>query len=104
LLFDKAKIKEKLGLNSEAKSLYHKIYATFNEAKANIGESKLMPFDFYVLAYIDERINKSHKKAKENYQKGYCAENLPSFKAFECLAFQRKCLRKIEKIEENEGK
>lgn len=101
LLFDKAKVKDKLGLHSEAKHLFQKTYQTYMDAKNAIGESKLMPFDFYVLGYLEMKLNKNAKRAKEYFEKGYCQNNLPNFKAFECLAFQRKCLRKIEKLDED---
>jgi len=104
LLFDKAKVKEKLGLTSEAKHIYQKIYQTYIEAKQTMGESNLMPFDFYVLGFLEEKLNKNTKKAKEYYNKGANLTKLPNYKAFESLAFQRKCLRKVEKLEEEADK
>ena len=102
LLFDKAKVKEKLGLHTESKQIYQKIYQTYQAAKQSLGEGKFLPFDFYVMGYIEEKALDSKKKARASYLKGISLRNLQNYKAFENLAFQRKCQQRMDKIDQEE--
>jgi hypothetical protein len=99
LLFEKAKVKQALNLHVEAKQLYKGIYHAYQELLKK-AESEFYPYEYYIMGYIDEKVNKNLKRGKEFYKKGSTIVKLPNVKAFESMAYQRKCGVRLEKLEE----
>ena len=66
-------------------------------------EESVMPVDYYIAGFIQEKLYKNTEKAKEFYKKGIEVNNQAEDygKIMEFLAFKRKCKTKLEKIQKN---
>jgi hypothetical protein len=98
LLYEKARVKDKLGMTDEAYANYEKIKVDFTPLYHQCPAENLLPYDHYLMGFLEEKISKDKEKAKEFYAKGTKMATLPVMKPFEALAYQRKCIRKLEKL------
>lgn len=102
LMFDKARVQEKEGLEAESAALNKLVYDRYlsiAEQANTEGEASLMPFECYVLGVLEVKVNSDVKKAIEYFTKGSEDIKGMNYKPLESLAFQRKCLRKLEKLQ-----
>jgi len=94
--FDKARIKDKIGMAEEAEMTYKKAYDSYTKLVSNPEETAL-PADFYNLGFLEVKINGDLERAREYWEKGTSVKMDPIPKPIECLVYQKKCLEKLEK-------
>lgn len=98
VLFEKARVCEKLGEKKEAMEIYQKIHNKMKKQFSKKSDSGFLPYDFYILAIIELKVTGDIERAKELLGKGTKVDKLPNYKVFENLAYQRKCIKKLETL------
>jgi len=102
LMFDKARVLEKVGLIQESDNLKHLVYEKYLKIVKQIEDNKednVLANEYYILGVLEEIYKKNLDKAEEYFKKG--RENVKGInhRPFESLAFQRKCQSKLQKIQ-----
>ena len=101
LMFDKMKLQEKLGMKNESQTLGKKLYNKYSttDDPNTQGTINLGSFEYYLLGYLEEKIIKNEEKSKSYYQKGTEVVDGVNYRPFENLAYQRKCLKRLELLQ-----